>query len=693
MDTLSSEAPQAQAQPVRQEKHGDVGFLVIDNPPVNASSVEVRQGLLDGIHAFAHDSTLGGIVIIGDGNTFVAGSDIREFDAPIQSPSLPEVILAIEAVTIPVVAAIHGNALGGGFELALGCDGRIAVSGSTVGLPEVSLGMIPGAGGTQRVAFMVGKAKAIDIVTSSRRLTATEALKLGLIDQLVDDDLADAAAKFVESFDGKKRRIRDRAVPNSSPEDVESASRAALRLRKQLPHVQQAIDAVNMAGTGPFDEALSRERAVFNVLRTSVAARAFRHLFFAEREALRSRYGGRPSAASIRRVGVVGAGTMGVGIAACFADAGFDVLLFDSNEAALAAVSGKLEGTYSALVKKGKLDEREMRERIARIRTISDLQNLRNVDLAVEAVFEDIDVKRDILAKLHSVLPAEAILASNTSYLDLNQLAGEAGRPSRTVGLHFFSPAQAMRLLEVVETEHTSAETLDVSIAIAKRLGKVPVVARVAEGFIGNRIFAAYRRQCEYMMEEGALPEQIDGALEDFGFAMGPFAVADLSGLDIAWKMRQRLNAVRKPNRYVTIPDALCEAGRFGRKTGAGYYRYEPGGRRGVPDPDAHSIITCEQARIGAEPRSLGKDEIVERALAAIVNEAARVMEEGIASRTSDIDLALVHGYGFPRHLGGPIFWAQQQGADKVHQMMRNLRTATGPDFVGGDLRLIFSNQ
>jgi 3-hydroxyacyl-CoA dehydrogenase len=603
------------------------------------------------------------------------------------------VILAIEAASVPVVAAIHGNALGGGFELALGCDGRIAVSGSMVGLPEVSLGMIPGAGGTQRVAFLAGKAKAIDIVTSSRRLTAADALTLNLIDQVVDDDLADAAAKFVESYDGKKRRIRDGAVPSSTPEEIESSTRAALRLRKQLPHIQQAIDAVNMAGDVPFDEALSRERAVFNVLRTSVAARAFRHLFFSEREALRSRYGGHPNAASIRRIGVVGAGTMGVGIAGCFADAGYDVLLFDNNEAALDAVSAKLEVTYKALVKRGKLDEREMRERVARVRTISDLESLSNVDLAVEAVFEDFDVKRDILAKLHAVLPPNAILASNTSYLDLNQLAGEAGRPSRTVGLHFFSPAQAMRLVEIVETEHTSAETVDISIAIAKRLGKVPVVARVAEGFIGNRIFAAYRRQCEYMMEEGAWPEQIDDALEDFGFAMGPFAVADLSGLDIAWKMRQRLNAVRRPLRYVTIPDALCEAGRFGRKTGAGYYKYEAGARRGAADPEVHSIIASEQEKKGVVPRALTKDEIVERAMAAIVNEAARVMEEDIAARASDIDLALVHGYGFPRHLGGPVVWAQQRGADKVHQMVRHMRTATGPDFVGGDLSLIFSKQ
>ncbi|MBN3846582.1 3-hydroxyacyl-CoA dehydrogenase [Paraburkholderia sp. Ac-20342] len=686
MDRRSGPEFEVAAQPVRCEKHGDIGFLVIDNPPVNASSVEVRRELLEGILALGNDATLRGIVIIGDGSTFIAGSDIREFDAPIQAPSLPEVILAIENAAVPVIAAIHGHALGGGFELALGCDGRIAVSGATMGLPEVSLGMIPGAGGTQRVAYITGKAKAIELVASSRRLTAAEALQLGLIDQLVDDDLADAAAQFALTFAARKRRIRDREVPFASAGEIESAIGAAMRLRKNLPHIQQAVDAVNMAGDVPFDEALSRERAVFDVLRTSVAARAFRHLFFAERECQRSRYGGRPDTAGIRRIGVVGAGTMGVGIAGCFADAGYEVVLFDTHDIALAAVAEKLQRTYDSLLKKGKLDEREMRERLARVRTVSDLGQLNKVDLAIEAVFEDFDVKRDIMAKLHDVLPPDAILASNTSYLDLNRLAADAGRPRRTVGLHFFSPAQAMRLLEIVETEHTDAATVDIAIAIAKRLGKVPVVARVAEGFIGNRIFAAYRKQCEYMLEEGALPEQIDEALEEFGFAMGPFAVADLSGLDIAWKMRQRLNAVSRPARYVTIPDALCEAGRFGRKTGAGYYLYEAGGRRGVPDPEVHTIIAREQRKRGIVPRSLGNDEIVERAMAAIVNEAAKVMEEGVASRTSDIDVALVHGYGFPRYLGGPVFWARQRGTDEMHDMIKRVQAASGPDFVVGDI-------
>lgn len=610
MDTLMNAAPEEKTRAVRQEKHGDVGFIIIDNPPVNASSVEVRRGLLEGIRAFAADRSLVGIVIIGDGNTFIAGSDIREFDLPIQDPSLPEVILAIEAISLPVVAAIHGAALGGGFALALGCDGRIAVTGSVVGLPEVSLGMIPGAGGTQRVAFIAGKARAIEIVTSSRRLTSFEALGLGLVDQLVEDDLLEAAATFVRSLDGNKRRVRDRRMPDVAPENVEAATTTALRLRRQLPHIQQAIDAVHMAGAVPFDEALSRERSIFNELRTSVEARAFRHLFFAERSCLRPRNGGLPGGAAIRKIGVVGAGTMGVGIAGCFADAGYEVILFDASAEALAGVHSKLERVYEAQVRKGKLGEGEVRDRLARVHPVDDFVQLGGVDLAVEAVFEDFDVKREIMRRLHEVLPSRAILASNTSYLDLNRLAREAGRPEQTIGLHFFSPAQTMRLLEIVETDQTGPAAIDTAIAIAKRLGKVPVIACVAEGFIGNRIYAAYRKQCEYMMEEGASPEEIDAALEEFGFAMGPFAVSDLSGLDIAWKMRQRLNAVSKPGRYVTIPDALCEVGRFGRKTNAGYYRYEPEGRRGTPDPEVHSIIASERAKKGvsAQHAEPGRD-------------------------------------------------------------------------------------
>ncbi|PMS30133.1 3-hydroxyacyl-CoA dehydrogenase [Trinickia symbiotica] len=691
MDTLTNAASKQRTESVRIEKRGNVGYLVIDNPPVNASSVDVRRGVLEGLKLFEADASLMGVVIIGGGNTFIAGSDIREFDAPIEAPSLPEVNRAIESSPLPVVAAIHGTALGGGFELALACDGRVAMSSALVGLPEVSLGMIPGAGGTQRVAFITGKATAIEVVTSSRRLSAAEALHLGLIDHMVDDDLPQAAEACLTSLRRKKCRVRDRQVPDSTDKQLEMATETALRLRKALPHVQQAIDAVNMAGVVSFDEALSRERSVFEALRTSSEARAYRHLFFSERACLRSGSGGRSVGANIRKIGVVGAGTMGVGIAGCFADAGFEVSLYDANRDALQAALGKLEDIYATQVLRKAITDGEKHDRISRVRLVEDLSGLGDVDLAIEAVFEDFDVKLDVMQRLNEVLSDHAVLASNTSYLDLNSLAHRAGRPARTVGLHFFSPAQTMRLLEIVETKHTSQEIVDAAVTLARKLGKVPVVARVAEGFIGNRIYAAYRKQCEYMIEEGALPEQVDAALEEFGFAMGPFAVADLSGLDIAWKMRQRLNAASKPQRYVTIPDALCEAARFGRKTGAGWYMYKPQSRRGVPDPVVHSIIAVEREKKGIKARKLGKQEIVERAMAAIVNEAVRVLEEGTARRASDIDIVLVHGYGFPRYLGGPLWWAQQLGMDKLSEIMTRLETASGADFVAGDITKIFA--
>ncbi|WP_233445144.1 3-hydroxyacyl-CoA dehydrogenase NAD-binding domain-containing protein [Paraburkholderia caribensis] len=560
---------------------------MINNSPLNAGSVAVPQGLLTGIREFGADPSLVGIVIIGDGNTFLAG-DIREFDALIQPPSLPDVIRAIEAISLPVVAAIHGSALGGGFELALGCDGRVAASGAAVGLPEVSLGMIPGAGGTQRIAYVTGKAKAkaIDIVTSSRRLTDFQALELGLIDQIVVDDVEHGAASFVKAMKGAKRGIRDREFAAEDSANIEAAT-----------------DMVNLAGQLPFDNALAKERAVFNELRASVQARALRHLFFAERASYRPRHGGHASGGAIRKIGVLGAETMGVGIAGYLADAGYEVLIFDKSEEALSLVSVKLSRTYQEQIKKGKLSEGEAQERLDRVKTVQSIFQFQDVDLAIEAVFEESGVKRETMSALRNVLPDRAILASNTSYLDLNNLAEMAGHTERTVGLHFFSPAQAMRLLEIVQTRITSPEIVNTAIGIAKRLGKVPVVSRVAEGFIGNRIFAAYTRQCEYMVEEGGSPEHVDTALENLGFATGPFAVADLSGLDIVRKMRQHLNPLREPARYVTIADSLCELGLFGRKSGAGYYSYGSQRKRGTSDPAVHTLIDAKRSKKGIVPR------------------------------------------------------------------------------------------
>lgn len=672
------------------EAHDDVAVLIIDNPPVNAGSLAVRQGLLDALNRVECERSLTGAVIVGAAKTFIAGSDIREFDRPIEDPSLPDVIARIEALSKPVVAAIHGAALGGGFELALGCDARVALDGAVVGLPEVSLGMIPGAGGTQRVAFLAGKAATIEIVTSARRIGAAEALQLGLVDEVVAGDLQRAALAHVRSLQGRKQRVRDRAMRASTDAEIAAASQAALRRGKGRPPVVLAIEAINMAGVVPFDEALSRERAVFQRLRTGPEAAALRHLFFAERACLRVP---EQTRAPVRQVGVVGAGTMGSGIAGCFVDAGFDVTLVDRDRETAESGVAKLKQHYQSQVARGRLTEAEMTTRIAHVQPAGDLKALADADLVVEAVFEDADVKRDVLQRLDAVMRADAILASNTSYLDLDALAAQTALPARVVGLHFFSPAQTMRLLEVVRTQHVEESVLAAALGIAKQLGKLPVVARVAEGFIGNRIYAAYRRQCEFMLEDGAYPEQVDAALEAFGFAMGPFTVADLSGLDIAWNMRKRLGRGNSDTRYVDIPDVLCEAGRFGRKSGSGYYRYGAPGARGEVDPWVHEVIDRARVRKGKAVQSLGEEEIVERALAAIVCEAARVVDEGTAQRADDIDVVLVNGYGFPRHVGGPLWWARQVGEARLVRMMARLLDVSGPGFPIGDWRPVLASK
>ncbi|WP_069865887.1 3-hydroxyacyl-CoA dehydrogenase NAD-binding domain-containing protein [Pseudomonas citronellolis] len=682
---MNNEAAVADAtSAVRLEQSGDVGVVVVDNPPVNAGSLSVRQGLLDALNRIESMPSLVGAVIMGAGKTFIAGSDIREFDRPIEAPSLPDVIARIETLSKPVVAAIHGAALGGGFELALGCDARIAQGGAVVGLPEVSLGMIPGAGGTQRVAFLVGQATAIEIVTSSRRIGAAEALRLGLVDEVVAGDLLGAAISHIRSLAGRKQRVRDRALPHSDDAQTSAAIEAALRRGKGRRPVALAIDAVKMAGSLPFDEALLKERAIFQALRSGPEAAALRHLFFAERACLRTSAQAHPK---VRQVGVIGAGTMGSGIAGCFADAGFEVTLVDRDAETAQAGIEKLGRHYRSQVARGRLTEAEGTARLARVRPSADLHALADADLVIEAVFEDLEVKREVMRRLDALIRPEAILASNTSYLDLDELAACTASPSRVVGLHFFSPAQTMRLLEVVRTRYLDEAVLNGVLGIARQLNKVPVVSRVAEGFIGNRIYAAYRRQCEIMLEDGAYPEQIDAALEAFGFAMGPFAVADLSGLDIAWNMRKRLGRGTNDTRYVDIPDLLCMAGRFGRKSGAGYYRYESSAARGSVDPWVHDVIDQERARKGLSVRHLEDGEIVERALAAIVNEAAKVLDEGTARCADDIDVVLVNGYGFPRHVGGPLWWARQVGEARLDELMGSLAHASGAGHSLGDWR------
>jgi len=674
----------AATSPVRIEREGDVAVVVIDHPPVNATSLAVRKGLLQAMHAAEADASFAAAVIACAGNTFVAGADIREFGRPIEEPSLPAIVAAILASSRPFVAAIHGAALGGGFELALACDARIATRDAAVGLPEVTLGIIPGAGGTQHLPRIVGIPAAIEIACSGRRVRMEEALGLELVDRIAERDLRAEAVAFARSLGGK-RRVCDLAVPPSDPERIEEAATAALKAGRKRPQVVAAIESVRRAATTPYAEALQAERAAFTRLREGPEAAALRYLFFAEREAAKvpDIQGVAPRA--VTRVAVIGAGTMGAGIAIAFADNGFEVLLVDRDEASVEKGMERVRKAYDASVSSGRVDAAQSATRLARIRAGAELAAAADADLVIEAVFEDMGIKKDVFRQLDAIARPGAILATNTSYLDVDEIAAATGRPADVLGMHFFSPANVMRLLEVVRAGRTGREALATALEVGRRIRKLPVIARVGDGFIGNRIWAQYRRQAELVVEEGALPEEVDAAIEGFGFAMGPFAVSDLAGLDIAWRNRQRLAKTRDPReRYVEIADRLCEQGRFGQKTGAGWYRYVPGARRGQPDPEVHALIEAHSRGKGIARRAFTAEDIRARLLAAMVNEASLLLEEGIAERPSDVDLVLVNGYGFPKHEGGPLFWASRQPAGWLEAELDKLAAATGFGFRRG---------
>ena len=674
---------------VHLERDADVAVILIDNPPVNAGSAEVRAGLLSAIRTVQEDPQYRAAVLMGAGSTFIAGSDLREFGKPLQEPQLPAVIEAIEACGKPVIAALHGAALGGGFELALACDKRIAKAGAVVGLPEVTLGIIPGAGGTQRLPRAVGIARAIRMICAGERIHSEQALELGLIDAVTAGDLREAAVSLARQAAGKTL-LRERPLPFCGDAEIEAAAAQARKAGRNRPAVLAAIEAVRACATLPFEDALALERGAFQALRLSREARALRQIFFAEREAGKlpstSEAGPRP----VQHIGVIGAGTMGSGIAIAALDAGLEVLLLEQDAAALERGAARIREHYDSRAAAGKMSRKTADECLARLEASTDWAALSASDLVIEAVFEDIEVKREVFARLDRFARPGAILASNTSYLDLDAIAQATSRPQDVIGLHFFSPANLMRLLEVVRGRATAPDVLSTGLALARRLRKQPVVTGNAFGFVGNRIFSAYRRQCEFMLEEGALPEQVDAALEAFGLAMGPFAVADLSGLDIAWRMRKSQAATRDPKaRYVRIPDLLCEAGRLGRKTGAGYYLYEAaaGNSRGRPDPQVRALIESAGVAGGVARRTLPPEEIQCRALLAMVNEAALLLAEGVARRPADVDVALVNGYGFPRWEGGPVFWARERGLEALRADLQWLAQVSGPGFVQGDPR------
>ncbi len=669
--------------PVRLTRTGSVAVIEIDNPPVNAASQAVRAGLLAALSDSAADPGIAAIVLMGAGKTFVAGADIREFDGPLLEPHLPDVCSAIEDCPKPVVAALHGTALGGGCELALAAHARIMAEGSVLGLPEVKLGLIPGAGGTQRLPRLADAAAALEIASSGRVVQAKEAAQLGIVDHVLPlAELREEAVQLAAALAGQPMR-RTRALPLrlSDPTAFEAAKTKALaRARGQAAPVALA-EAMTAALTHNFAQGCAIERRLFLELRGSDQAKAMRHVFFAERQA------GRPpglrgaSPRPVSSIGIAGAGTMGTGIAGACLAAGFDVVVAELDDTAreragkrIADIVEKAKSRQSAAAKPGAL------------RIENALGGLAGCGLVIEAVFEDMAVKTGVLAQLGRIAAAGAVIATNTSYLDVNELAEASGRPQDIIGLHFFAPAEIMRLVEVVRGKKSAPDAIATGLAIARRLGKLPVVAGVCDGFIGNRILSVYRREMEYALEDGALPWEVDAALEAYGFAMGPFAVSDLSGLDIAWARRKRLALTRDPAvRYFAAADRLCEMGRFGRKTGSGWYRYE--GNKRLPDPAVEAVIFEERQRKGIVARAVSANEIQSRARAAIVNEAACILEEGIAASPSDIDLVLINGYGYPVWRGGPLFDADRAGLANVVKDVERMCSANGTGFPAAQLR------
>lgn len=656
--------------------HGTIAVLTINNPPVNAGSVAVRNGLLTGLEKAGQQSA-SAVVIRGVGRCFVAGSDLREFGKPLCAPELPDVIKAIESAQFPVIAALHGVALGGGLELALGCDYRVAMSDTKLGLPEVTLGFVPGAGGTQRLPRLVGLSVAITMICNGSRIAASEAFDLGLIDALAEQDLLASAITFINSRQLTKRLSISQMVPYEDTSKIDRAEKKAITRGKGRPNIAEAIKLVKAAGTANGAEMLATERDVFQELRLSDDAFALRYLFFAERRASTVDGIDLKMARNINVIGVVGGGTMGQGIARAFLASGLSVTMVERDAQTLQTAKDKIRQHLEKSVARQHLTNQDYLSRLEALNCTTRLSDLGYCDLVIEAVFEDMDVKKDILSSLENIVPSNITIATNTSYLDIDQMSAGMTHPERFVGLHFFSPADIMPLLEVVRSATTSDSTLATALKLARTLKKQPIVARVAEGFIGNRIYSAYRRRAELLVLDGATPESVDNAAQEFGFAMGPFLVSDMSGLDIAWAMRKRHALTRDPKaRYVVIADRLCESGRLGLKTANGWYDYD--GNKPTVSLDVQTIINDARKAAGITPIDINTVTIQRQLLAAIINEAALLLNEGIAQHPSDVDVALTNGYGFPRWLGGPLYWASRQDPVILQTDLDTLSEAIG---------------
>ncbi len=674
---------------IQYTTRGAIGVITLDNPPVNAFSADVRAAVLEALEGIMADDALHAAVITGAGKLFSAGADIREFNTPAgtQSPNLPELVEKTEAFPKPVVAALHGTAVGGALELSLACHYRVAAAGTRVGFPEVTLGIVPGAGGTQRLPRLVGAEAALDLIVQGRRIEASEALELGLIDEVAEGDLVDAAVALAEKVvaeGGPPRRtsaLEDRvAADRERPEIFEDFRAKMAKRARGLEAPYACVECVEAAVNMPFAEGLAFERQTFVRCVESAQSEALRYAFFAERESgkvpgVTKETATRP----VERAAVIGGGTMGGGITMCFANSGVPVSIIEVSQEALDRAMQMIEGTYASGVKRGRMTQDAMDACMDLISPTLGYDTLAEVDLVVEAVFEDMPLKKEIFGKLDEVCAEGAILATNTSTLDVNEIAQSTSRPESVVGLHFFSPANVMRLLEIVRGEATSPETLATAMAIGKALRKQGVVVGVRDGFVANGMLLPYIREGEFLVEEGATPEQVDRVIFEFGFPMGPFQTMDMAGLDVGWRIRQAAAATRPAHiRYSPVADRICEMGRLGLKTRAGWYLYEEGSRTPVPDPEIAAMIEASAAEQGIERREISDQEILERCLYPLVNLGAGMLEEGVALRPSDIDVIWMHGFGFPRYHGGPMYWADQIGLEEIHRVMTELHAKHG---------------
>ncbi len=668
---------------VTSEQRGRVRVLFLDNPPVNGLGFDLRTGLMAGIEAAMADDDVDAVVIAGAGRMFSGGADITEFNTPKSSaePFLTQVITAIETSSKPVVAAIHGVSAGGGLELPLGCHYRIAAKGTRLGLPEVNLGILPGAGGTQRMPRLTGVEAALQLIVSGDLVPAEKALALGFVDEVTDGDVVDAGVAAGERLaaGGELRRsseVEDKiAGARGKPEIFEAFKKSIARKARGYEAPYACIESIENAVNMPFDEGLAAEREIFKRCVSSVQSKALRHAFFAEREAQKIPDVPKDTPKTdVTSAGVIGAGTMGGGIAMNFVNAGIPVTIVEAEQENLDRGLGVIEKNYANTVSKGRLSQDAMDTRMGLITGTTDMNHLAQAEVVIEAVFENMDLKKEIFGALDKICKPGAILASNTSTLDMDEIASATSRPEAVLGTHFFSPANVMKLLENVRAEKTSPETIATVMAMTKKIGKVGVLVGVCDGFVGNRMLYAYSRQAGFLIEEGALPQDVDKVIFDFGFPMGPFAMGDLAGLDVGWRIRQEQEATRpKDLRYSPTADRVCEMGRFGQKTSAGWYRYEDGSRTPVPDPEIEALILSVSEELGIERRAVSDEEILQRCMYPLINEGAKILEEGLAMRASDIDVVWLYGYGFPRYRGGPMFYADTVGVKHVYDTMSAL--------------------